>query len=221
MKMIKKGLIIGLSALFVLSGCSNSESVKGEGGEQQEARSVSSFNSIVVDGQYQIVAEVGSPQSLSISSNGNILPYIQTTVRNKVLHVDNKSAIELRPTVPQKINLKTPEFDAVTLAGESTLTLSNLKSDKLDVALAGAHQLQLTGKAETVKITVDGTSNIDAKALTANNIDITINGTGNVTVNPTKTLNVVINGSGKVIYLGKSATVKQTIRGSGIVENGA
>lgn len=221
MNRFKNTLIMSFASLFILSGCggSSNEEVKGEGVAQLDTRNVSTFNSVIVDGQYQIAAEVGTPQTLTITSNANILPYIETTVNNKVLHIDNKSKVRIQPTVQQKISFKAPEIDAVTLAGESTFYLANINNDKLDVSLAGAHQLMLAGKTEKLRITVDGISNVDAKALTAKNIEVVINGAGNIAVNPTKSLNAIINGSGKIINVSKTATVNETIHGSGQVQN--
>lgn len=212
-------LICAIFALSTLTACGGHESIKGEGDAQEETRQVTSFNGLMVDGQYQILAEIGSPQKISIISNKNLLPYIQTSVDNKTLHVESKAKVQLYPTVQQQINLTSPNIEALTLAGESTFKLSNLNTKQFKVVLAGANQLQLAGKAEDVKITVEGTSSVDAKALTAKHVDVVINGTGTILVNPKETLNVVINGSGTVVNYGKDAKVQQIVNGAGKIES--
>tara|TARA_R110000868_G_scaffold210193_2_gene460216 strand:+ start:2009 stop:2695 length:687 start_codon:yes stop_codon:yes gene_type:complete len=212
-------LTLGLCLAATLTGCGR-EKVTGTGTEKQEVRNTAEFTGLNVNGNYAIAGSIASPQKVVIGSNENILPYITSSVSSDVLMIDQKSSVELTPTVEQKIWFFTNEFNSLTLTGASQFQFLGLKTDKLNISLTGSHRLIFTGTAGNLHIVVHGNSDIDAKKLLVENADIEINGDSTVLLNPTKTLKVTINGNGKVVYYNKEPKIEKIINGSGQVISG-
>ncbi len=218
MKFSLKSVAVIISTMSLLTGCGADE-VKGTGAAAKENRNVAEFHGLNVSGSYAILGTIAKPQKLAVGSNANLLPYIETTVKDGVLFVNAKKDAKLTPTVSQNIWFTADTLDSLTLNGSSIFQLLHVTTDKLDVKLAGAHQVLLSGAAKELKIVISGNSDIDAKNLISQHAEIEINGSSTVMVNPTQSLKVTINGNGKVAYFSQAPKVEQTINGSGQVIN--
>lgn len=208
--------ILLTTILLALTSCGH-DNVKGTGEAVTEVRNLAEFTGLNVNGNYQILGAPGSPDKFIISSNANILPYIETNVKSDVVIVENKKNATLQPTVPQKIWITVPKFNSLTMNGASVFQFQDLKTDALKIELSGSHQILLTGKADSIDLTISGSSDIDARGFVTDDATVVINGSSTVYLNPTKTLNVTINGEGKVVYFSEAPKVEQTINGAGQV----
>jgi len=217
-KQISVVLII-VSLIFTLTSCSRQQ-VNGSGASKQETREVSEFTGLNIDGNYSILGTISSPQRFVISTNENLLPFIETNVKDGILTIQNKSSTDLHPTSGQSIWFYVPSFESLTLNGISKFQLTNLDSEKLSITLTGSHRLLLTGKAGDLTINVSGNSTIDARNLAVNNANIELNGAGTVYLNVANTLSVKINGSGKVVYFNQTPKIEKTVNGAGDVISG-
>lgn len=206
------------ASVCAITSCGR-ETVKGTGEAKQEIRNLSEFTGLNVSGNYQILGAAGSPDKFVISTNENILPYIETYVKDSTLIVESKKKADIFPTVTQNIWFTVPKFKNLTLNGASVFQYQNLNTDKLTVTLSGSHQLLLTGKGDSLDLTISGSSDVDARSFITNDATIVISGSSTVYVNPTKNLKVTINGEGKVIYFSEAPKVDQTINGSGQVSS--
>lgn len=211
-------LLFLTAGLCSLTACGR-ETVKGTGDAKQEVRNLSEFTGLNVSGNYEILGSPGTPDKFVISTNENILPYIETYVKDDTVFVEGKKKADLFPTVTQNIWFTVPKFNNLTLSGASIFQYQNLDTGKLTINLSGSHQLLLTGKGEAIDLTISGSSDVDARSFVTNDATVVINGSSTVYLNPTKKLKVTINGDGKVIYFSEAPKVDQTINGSGQVSS--
>ena len=212
---IRQFMLLTAAAALVTS-CSR-ETLTGTGAAKQEHRNFKEFSGLNVSGNYEILGTKGMPEKFVISSNANILPYIETWVKDAVLTVEDKKSVTLHPTVTQNIWFTIPKLESVTLNGSSVFQFPELDADKLTLNLSGSHHLLLTGKASEVDVTISGSSEVDARDLITDSAKVAINGSGTVYVNPSKALKITINGSGKVVYFSQAPKIEQNISGSGEV----
>lgn len=219
MNKLLTGFMVAMGLTVALSGCGR-EQVTGTGEGKQDVRNVAEFSGINVNGNYEIVGSMGSPQKVVVFSNENLLPYITSTVKSSVLMIDTSKSADIKPTIIQKMWFFSDVFDSLTLNGASRFQFLDLKAKKLVISLTGAHQLLFSGTGTDIDIVINGNSDVDAKNLAVENATIEINGSSSVLINPSKTLKVKINGNGKVIYFNKEPKIEQTINGSGQVING-
>ncbi len=218
MKRILTATLIGL-AIVAMSGCGR-EHVTGTGQAKMQVRKVAEFNGVNVSGSYAVIGAMGTPEKVVISTNENLLPYIESNVKDGVLIIENSKKADIEPTVKQDIWFFASSFKSIALNGSSKFQFFDMKSDKLDINLSGSHRLLLTGTATDMHLVVNGDSDVDAKKLLIDNATVEINGSGTVSLAPAKSLNVKINGSGKVTYFTKSPKIEKSVSGAGEVING-
>lgn len=215
MNHLSKALLLG-ACVISLTSCGR-EDIKGTGELKTEVRNLAEFTGLNVSGNYEILGSTGSPEKFVIGTNENLLPHIDTTVKDGVVIVDDKKSADLHPTVAQKIWFTIPKFASLILNGSSVFQFQDLEGSKIEINLSGSHQLLLTGKAEEVDLTISGSSEVDARNLVTDEAKVVINGSSTVYLNPTKKLDVTINGEGKVVYFSQSPKVEQKINGAGQV----
>lgn len=214
-KYVKSSALVICMLLTVIS-CSR-QNVTGTGEAKTEVRNLSEFNGLTVNGNYEILGSPGTPEKFVVSTNENLLPYLMTSVKKGIVEVETKKSVDVHPTVAQKIWFTVPEFDSLTLNGASAFQFFDMVTNKLNITLSGSHHLLMSGKGDSLALTISGSSDVDARGLVVNDATVVINGSSTVYLNPIKTLKVTINGDGKVIYFSEAPKVDQTINGSGQV----
>src|SRR2546430_17296206 len=85
MKRIGIVLTFCLLALFVLSGCHMG--VHGSGVRKIEKRDLPAFNAIETSGAFEVNVDCQKPASFEIEADDNILPLVETEVREGVLRI--------------------------------------------------------------------------------------------------------------------------------------
>lgn len=239
MKYLTAGLLLGL--VFV-TACNLSVSVtKGSGNVITESRSVSNFHKVDLAGFGELSITQGDTESLTIETDDNLLPLIETKVENGVLSIgpdSKRGAISVNPTHSIKYALHVKNLDALEISGAGNVNAPSLKSDTftintsgagnlnlqqfetktLTTSVSGAGNILLAGQVETQAATLSGFGNYDASNLKSTAADIRLSGAGNATVWASGTLNVQISGAGSVSYYG-TPQVSQTISGIGAVKS--
>ena len=84
--------------------------------------------------------------------------------------------------------------------------------------LPGSGNINVSGNARRVTISLNGSGNIQCSELEAQTADVSLNGSGDVTVYASQHLGVTIRGSGSVHYCGNPSEVNQSVLGSGSVD---
>jgi hypothetical protein len=250
--MTRKQQIFILASLLVvlalsLSACAaidiQIESLVGSGNVATEERNVSGFEQILLAGSGDLTITQGEVESLTITTDENLMDYIQSTVDGRVLmlgiDVDDLSDVvtTFKPTrleydlVVKDLSslnlagsgsasmdgLETTEL-ILTLAGSGSLTIDNLTASRVETNLPGSGNIKLSGSVPDQMVTIAGSGNYSAPNLESTSAHVFIGGSGNVTVWASDDLDIDIAGSGEVGYYG-SPTVKQQILGSGEVNS--
>lgn len=211
--------------------------VSGSGNIKTEARSVSGFTgvSMSIPGKAEIV-QAGS-EGVSIETDDNILPLIETVVEDgklKIRFKDRNMSVSTK-TLRLTINVKKLESLAVarsgdlhaaklqvaklkaSIAGAGDVRIASLDADTLTLSIAGSGDFSAGGKASTVEGKIAGSGNVRIEKLAANNVKLSIAGSGDAKVWAKDTLTISVAGSGDVAYYG-DAKVTQSVAGSGSVK---
>jgi len=214
---------------------------RGSGDVVSEERAVSGFQSVSLDGIGEMVISQGEPESLVIEAEDNILPLIETTVEDSVLHIgfkDTNFRSNVIPTKVIKYTLTMKDVSMIQLSGAGNIRASSLNTDQLTINSSGAGGINLhsiesntlkvnlsgagdctaSGKVGTQEIIISGLGSYKADNLESNNSNITISGAGNASVWAKESLGVTISGAGNVSYYG-APKVTQNISGLGRVKN--
>jgi hypothetical protein len=231
-----------LTALFVsgciiidLDGCA-SKKVKGSGNVVSETRQVPEFDKIHLKGTGKAFVTKGNIPSVEIKTDDNILPIINTEVRDGKLIVSHKD-YNLKPTTLNYF-FKVKNLNAVAVSGSADLIGDNkLVSDNFTADISGSGDMRLdlevgylesdisgsgsmhfSGKTDVLDASITGSGDMDALDLEAKKVSLKITGSGDCEVNASETLRVKITGSGDVKYKG-SPQISQKVTGSGKVRS--
>jgi hypothetical protein len=176
-------------ALIVLIGSSLAcglpfgiRTVRGSGNVVTQERQVSGFDSVALSGVGQVIITQGDQETLTIETDENLMPYIESEVRDGRLELriaDNTIPIPSQSIIYRLsvVDLVGPdssgagsfeigELDTdrlqVSLSGAGNIGVDSLNATDLVVAMSGAGNVELTGQVETQEIDLSGLGNYSA-----------------------------------------------------------
>jgi hypothetical protein len=102
-----------------------------------------------------------------------------------------------------------------TLNRTGRLVLENINTRELDVSIHGQGEVEATGTAEDVDLTIAGNGEAHLGKLAAKSVAVRIAGNGDAEIAPEDAADIVIAGSGKIRLLTRPRSLEQMILGSG------
>ena len=205
-------VLLPASLLFALWGCHIG--VHGSGVRKTEKRDLPSFTAIETTGAFEVQVTCQKPASFEIEGDDNILPLIQTEVRNGVLHVSSTRRYSTRNPIALRITV--PDLASVSSTGAGRFRVSDLKNESFEIHSTGAALVIVEGQSDNVKISSTGAGKIDTHDLRASKVEVTVTGVAAVDVYASDQLDVNVSGAGRVTYSG-DAKVNKHVSGAGEV----
>jgi hypothetical protein len=213
---MKKSYLSILAIVAVLlSGC-DWVGIRGNGHIVTDKRTVTEFSDIKTGGAFEIEWQRGAP-SLSITTDSNLLRYIENRIEGKTLHLESHD--QLRPTRRIKVVVTSPMLTGVSAAGATRFTAKELSGPKFYLETAGASKITLAGNVDELLAEMAGATKLVADELHTKSADITSSGASKADVYATETLRVSISGAGKVTYYGHPK-IEKHISGAGSIKPG-
>ena len=204
---------------------------------------VTDFDSLRLEGPIEVSIETGRGVSARGEGDADLLDRLDLAVSARVLTIRLKrSPFESRETRngPLRLTLTAPTLRRLQLsgagsikakgldklraevisAGSGSIAVAGIATDTLSVAQLGSGAIALAGAAKSLTMRVSGSGSLDAKTLTAADLDLTLDGSASVTLVADRTAKIAATGPGSITITGKAAcTVRHT--GSGAVTCGA
>ncbi|HXM33994.1 MAG TPA: head GIN domain-containing protein [Pyrinomonadaceae bacterium] len=203
-------------ALTMVAGCHHRRTgVNGSGNRKTEQREMSSFKAIDSEGAFEFEVTCQKPVSFSIEGDDNILPLIQSDVRDGVLYLRTEKGYNSRKGIVVRITV--PNLESIKAAGAGKFHINDLKNEKFIVQTTGATALTASGETKNVEIHNSGAGKIDTGSLHAQKARVDISGAASVDVNASEQLDASVSGIGRVSYSGNPKTVNKSVSGMGIV----
>ena len=202
-------LVIGLSGCSLIS----TAKVRGSGIEKTEKRSIASFDSLDVSCPGSIQVSAQGNGSLEITGDDNIVPLITTEVRNNTLYI--RSTETYSPKKGLQIVISTPDLRKFIFAGAGEASLTNIKNDRIELALSGAGSVIASGETKAADVTLSGAGSVDARNLHAVDAKVNSTGVGSVDVYATGQLDASAVGVGEINYYGSPKVVNRKAMGIG------
>ncbi len=212
MKRIAIALMLALSGLLLCAGCLLG--VKGSGVRKTEKRDLPAFTSIETTGAFEVNVNCQKPAGFEIEADDNILPLIQTEVKNGVLHVTTTKSYSSTGGIVLRITV--PDLASVKSTGAGKFRIADVKNDNFEIDSTGAATVAASGQSKTLKVSSTGAGKIDAHNLRADKADVTVTGAASVEVNVNDELDVTVSGAGRVTYSG-NPKVSKHVSGAGQV----
>jgi len=213
---MKKITIVFLAACVVLAVGCHWVGIHGNGHIKTDERPVSAFANIDVRGAFTIEWQSGTP-SLRITTDENLLPYIESNVSGDTIHLRTRE--QIRPTHGIRVVISSPTRTAATLSGAVKLTAKQLSGPRFALQSRGASQVFLDGNIDELLADMTGASELAAGALQTKTAEISTTGAGDADIAVAETLKVAITGAGKVKYSGNPGKIEKHISGAGSIRH--
>jgi hypothetical protein len=203
-------------SILLLPACStvqsNIQTIQGSGNVVTTERNIGDFTSIQVDMGADVVLTQGDSETLTIEAEDNLMPYIETNIRNGRLIVSIPHNVSLTLIQSIRLHITFDTLQEIEIFGSSQITGENLNLDTLTIAFSGSGSTWLTGEVDEQTINIRGQATMNNFDLAGRNVTVDISGNGIINVNATDTLNVTIAGQGDIHYIG-SPTITENISG--------
>lgn len=188
--------------------------------------SVTDFDRVVVEGPYIVRLSVGRASSATASGSQAALDRVSIDVNGQTLRIRrNRNTWSGNPGVqegPLTIDIATRTLRSARLIGPASLDVdraeglrvdlivegsgrlraANVAADNLSIGLAGSGRLEIAGTAENLNADIQGTGDVDASGLRAENATLIVGTAGNFALRVTETANISAYGVGTVDITG-------------------
>jgi hypothetical protein len=247
------GLVLILGALLI-SGCeaafevdvseaAGRDVVRGSGHVVTEERTVADFDRVSLTGAGDVIITQGEAEALTVETDDNLLPYIQTRVKNGTLTLGFAAAARkknVRPTKGITFHLSVKDLTALQISGAGNMRAASLEADLLELHLSGVGDFQVDAlAAQELEVNVSGAGNVrlagqvmeqdvrltgagDYRAgeLESQTATVQLSGVGTATVWATDSLDTQISGVGEVQYYGDPEVIMSSSRLGRLVRRG-
>ena len=190
--------------------------VTGSAKPATETRAVGAFSKIKVDGDEDVEVGIGPATAVTVTTDDNVLPAIETTVEGDTLHIRPRQSF--RSTLGVKIKITTPALESVDVSGACDLRTNGLDAAAFALDISGCAHAHLDGKSAALDVRLSGAGGVEASALTAKRVKIDVSGVANAEVCATESLDATISGVGVVHYRGNPPEVSKNVSGIGSIQ---
>jgi hypothetical protein len=225
---------------LLLSAC-GLRVINGSGEVITESRPVSDFTAVDFSGFGEVTLVQGEDEGLTIETDDNLLPYIQTTVSRGTLTIGMDDGVMtplLRPTQSIRYELTVKTLNALELSGAGTvqaeqltadsltltesgageITIAELTASDVSVEMSGAGRVDLAGQVTRQTVEMSGLGSYEAGDLESQTAQISLSGAGEATVWVSEQLDAELSGAGSINYYG-APQVSSDSSGIGRVES--
>jgi len=210
---MNKITIVFLTVCIALASGCRWVGVRGNGHIKTDDRTVSAFTEIDAGGAFEIEWQGGSP-ALHITTDENLLSYVESDVSGDTLHLRTND--QIWPTHGVKVLISGPTRAGARIRGAVKLTAKQLTGPKFALEASGASHVSLDGNVGELLADMTGASELEAGGLQTRAAEISTTGAADAEVAVAETLKVAITGAGKVTYSG-NPTIEKHITGAGSV----
>ncbi len=226
-----------LFGIFMLNSCMAScmqPVVRGNGKLVTETRDPGDFSGVSLSVSAELFISKGEECSVVIEAEENLMPYLETDVRNGRLTVRSNANITTREDI--RIYVTTSDIEVLRTTGSGNINvLDRFSADRLNLevlgsgnisveisareitsSIRGSGDIKLAGRCREHNISIMGSGDMRSDELESGVCKVSVMGSGNAYVWVNSLLDINIMGSGNVYYKG-SPDISTRQMGSGRV----
>jgi hypothetical protein len=190
--------------------------VTGSGKVTTEPRNVSGFTAVSLDGSGRLVIEQTGTESLTVTADDNLMPYIESDVSGKTLTLGEKSGTNISPSKDVVFKLTVKSLENLDISGSGAADVKGLQGQALKIDISGSGEVSADGAADDLNIGISGSGRYRGDRFRSKRARVDISGSGNALLAVSEKLDANVSGSGSIEYVG-DPQVHQDISGSGSV----
>lgn len=207
---LQAGKLVVLVVMLVFTTSVQAQ-IKGNGEWTQNIAELPPFEKIENGLSSEMSIVVGDKSEMNLSTDQNLIDYIQMEVIDGTLIIDQKEWIS--PSQRIRISIQTPILNSFTNSAHGTYTIKDV-SAKTFLLNPAVGNVVLDGKAEELIVNTN-VAKIDATKLVAINANITIESFGEVRVNKVEKLTADVSSTGKIVFNKQPNQIISTIESGG------
>lgn len=213
------------------------DAIEGSGTTSSEARTVSNFTVVALDGEGTVLVTAGSEDGLTIEADDNLLTYLESNVEGSELRIATRDGIDIDPTEAPVYRVTVRELTgirlggagaitagawagdsfAITVTGAGDVTVGPLSVGSLSVDVGGVATVTVSGTAGSQDVTIGGVGEYVAADLESQTAVVNARGTGVGTVWAVETLGAEVSDGARLFYYG-TPSVESELSDLGTVE---
>jgi hypothetical protein len=172
----------------------------GSGTSATQIREVSSFDRVELDGIFDTIISVGPEQSVTITTDDNLIENIRTSVRDGKLQIDTTGSFGTKIGI--QVTIVMPALVACQKTGTGTLQINDYQGEELKLSQFGIGDISARGSVGIVHASTHGIGSIDLNELIAKEAIVATHGIGDIEVYATNKISAEINGIGNITVYG-------------------
>jgi len=213
---LRKIALLLIAAVAAFAGCST-PGMRGSGNVISEPRTISGFTAVKLKGDGQLVIDQNGSESLVISADDNLLPYVTSEVSGSQLIIGTKDDTRISPSKEIVYKVSAKSLNSIELGGSGSVDAKGIQTDRMKLVLGGSGTISAAGAADQQEIVLAGSGAYQGGNLKGKDVSINIMGSGDAVLAASQKLDATIMGSGSIKYIGDPA-VTQHVLGSGSIE---
>jgi hypothetical protein len=190
-------------------------SVAGSGRSKEEARTLDSFHAVDAGGiiEVNVLVDSSARPSLRIKGDDNVVPMIESVIRDGTLTFRVKKNSTVSPKVPLVAEVISVELDGVeasgaarvnvkglvknqrftaSASGSAQISVESIESTDAAVSASGAARVSVSGSTASLKVDASGASQIQAQALQVDTADVSIKGASSASLRVSKSIETIL-----------------------------
>lgn len=217
--------VLAVSAVILLSAGAavaadrttsfSKQMLQGSGKVIKTTRALPLFDRVQLDGGADVQVVRGATPSAIVETDDNLMEHVLTKVAGKTLVISVDKPYRSRTGI--SISLVVPSLQSFELRSSGNVIAKDLQGKEFAFETQGSGDAKLFGKVENLRLSIQGSGDVDATQLETADARADIQGSGNINLFATKSLDASIQGSGDIQYKG-NATVRKHIQGSGSIQ---
>jgi hypothetical protein len=192
-------------------------SIDGSGVARTETRAVAGFTDVDLQGHATLQIVVGKDASVTVSGDDNLVPLVETIVRDKMLVIGWKGKRSGDAKLPLVVRVTVPTLMSTLVSGAGAATIVGVAGASFFANVTGAGSLTVSGTVTAFNAGLSGAGSIDAEKLAAKIVAVNVSGAGSVVVAPEDALDARVSGVGSIRYVGEPPKLKRTVTGIGSI----
>src|SRR5215471_5120296 len=152
--------------------------VAGSGKITTEPRNVSGFSAVSLNGSGRLVIEQTGSESLTVTGDDNLLPYIETYVSGKTLTIGEKSGTNITPSKDIVFRLTVKSLDNIDISGSGAADVKGVQGHALKVGISGSGEVSAEGAEDELNIGISGSGRYRGDTLRTKQARVDISGSG-------------------------------------------
>ena len=185
--------------VFVSTSCVTLPKVTGNGNERAEERTLAQFDSLIVEGDVEVVL-LSAAKNVKVVGDDNLIGFVKTKVDGDTLRVSVDCDCVVMPSKPIVVTVPAGDLkyieandkahiDAASLTtanmefelnDQSRLKLSNIDAKQLDIIASDDSKVEVSGKTEDCFVQTDDDVVFDARDLVIQKAEVNSAGDSDV-----------------------------------------